>query len=25
LQRTWAAAYHATSDFFDKHFKSPQK
>jgi dipeptidyl aminopeptidase/acylaminoacyl peptidase len=25
LQRTWQAAYHATSDFFDKHFKSPQK
>ena len=23
LHRTWLAAYHAASDFFDRHFKSP--
>jgi dipeptidyl aminopeptidase/acylaminoacyl peptidase len=25
LHRTWLAAYHAASDFFDRHFKSPAK
>jgi dipeptidyl aminopeptidase/acylaminoacyl peptidase len=25
LRRTWLAAYHATIEFFDKHFKSPEK
>ena len=25
LHRTWLAAYHASSDFFDKHFKTPEK
>lgn len=25
LHRTWLAAYHASSDFFDKHFKTPDK
>jgi dipeptidyl aminopeptidase/acylaminoacyl peptidase len=25
LHRTWLAAYHASSDFFDKHFKMPEK
>jgi dipeptidyl aminopeptidase/acylaminoacyl peptidase len=25
LHRTWLAAYHATIDFFDKHFKMPEK
>ena len=25
LHRTWLAAYHATIEFFDKHFKSPEK
>jgi dipeptidyl aminopeptidase/acylaminoacyl peptidase len=25
LHRTWLAAYHATIEFFDKHFKSPGK
>jgi len=25
MHRTWLAAYHATSDFFDKHFKTPEK
>jgi len=25
LHRDWLAAYHAASDFFDKHFKTPEK
>jgi dipeptidyl aminopeptidase/acylaminoacyl peptidase len=25
MHRTWLAAYHASSDFFDKHFKMPDK
>jgi dipeptidyl aminopeptidase/acylaminoacyl peptidase len=25
MHRTWLAAYHASSDFFDKHFKMPEK
>jgi dipeptidyl aminopeptidase/acylaminoacyl peptidase len=25
LHRTWLAAYHAASDFFDRHFKAPEK
>jgi dipeptidyl aminopeptidase/acylaminoacyl peptidase len=25
LHRTWLAAYHATIEFFDKHFKTPEK
>jgi dipeptidyl aminopeptidase/acylaminoacyl peptidase len=25
LHRTWLAAYHAASDFFDRHFKTPEK
>ena len=25
LHRSWLAAYHASSDFFDKHFKMPEK
>jgi dipeptidyl aminopeptidase/acylaminoacyl peptidase len=25
LHRTWLAAYHATIEFFDKHFKAPEK
>ncbi len=25
LHRSWLAAYHAASDFFDRHFKSPAK
>jgi dipeptidyl aminopeptidase/acylaminoacyl peptidase len=25
LHRTWLAAYHRTIEFFDKHFKSPEK
>jgi dipeptidyl aminopeptidase/acylaminoacyl peptidase len=25
LHRNWLAAYHATSDFFDRHFKAPGK
>jgi len=25
LHRNWLAAYHATSDFFDRHFKTPGK
>jgi dipeptidyl aminopeptidase/acylaminoacyl peptidase len=25
LHRTWLAAYHAASDFFDRHLKSPEK
>jgi dipeptidyl aminopeptidase/acylaminoacyl peptidase len=25
LHRTWLAAYHASVDFFDKHFKMPEK
>jgi dipeptidyl aminopeptidase/acylaminoacyl peptidase len=25
LHRSWLAAYHATSEFFDKHFKAPEK
>jgi dipeptidyl aminopeptidase/acylaminoacyl peptidase len=25
LHRTWLAAYHAAGDFFDRHFKAPEK
>jgi dipeptidyl aminopeptidase/acylaminoacyl peptidase len=25
MHRTWLAAYHASSDFFDKHFQMPEK